>query len=206
MTARALFLALSLLFAARPAFADAPADPIARAKELFTTATEQYSVGKFEDALAGYEQAYQLYKAPAFLFNIAQCHFQLRRWDKAEFFFEGYLREVPNAPNRALVEDLIKEARDKAASDREAEKKRLDLEQQRLEMERQAKEREAAERIRLAAQARPIEVADKPVYKKWWFWGVVGGVVAGTAITIVATSGDTRTVLPEGSLGTWDRR
>src|SRR5215213_9543292 len=92
--------------------AAAPAqDPKQQAKKLFDEATEHYKVGRFAVALEGYEAAYALFKAPAFLFNIAQCHFQLENWDRAAFFFEGYLREQPNATNRALVEDLIRDAR-----------------------------------------------------------------------------------------------
>ncbi len=52
----------------------------------------------------------------------------------------------------------------------------------------------------------PAQTPERPIYKKWWFWGAVGAAVAGVAVTVVVTSSDTRTVLPEGSLGTWDRR
>ena len=177
-------------------------DPKVEARRLFDEATGHYKVGAFAQALAGYEAAYALFKAPAFLFNIAQCHFQLQNWDRAVFFFEGYLREQPNAPNRALVEDLIREAREREAASRDAERRKLDLAQQRFELERKERERLAAERERqlnLRVQEQP------PVYKKWWFWTTVGGfVVAGVATTIAFASRDT--VLPSGTLGTVDQR
>jgi tetratricopeptide (TPR) repeat protein len=181
-------------------------EEIARAKELTAQATTAYKAGKFADALAGYTAAYDLYRAPPFLFNIAQCHFQLQHWDRAIFFFEGYLRELPDAKNRALVEELMEEARQRRAEQQEAERKRLELEQERLDLQR-AREREAAERARLALSLRKVEAPpERPVYKTWWFWGLVGGAVAGVAVTAAVAGGDSRTVLPEGSLGTWDRR
>jgi len=198
-------VAIVLALCAAPAMADPSPQEIEQARTLFDDGTAAYKLGNFERALTAYEAAYKLYPAPQFLFNIAQCHFQLQNWERAEFFFEGYLREVPDAPNRPLVDELIAEARANAVAKKEADKHKLDLERERFELERRTKEREADERARLAVQSRPVE-APTPVYKKWWFWTVVGGAVAGATITAIAVSSDTTTVLPSGSLGTWDRR
>jgi tetratricopeptide (TPR) repeat protein len=179
-------------------------EEIARAKELTAQATTAYKAGKFADALAGYTAAYDLYRAPPFLFNIAQCHFQLQEWDRAVFFFEGYLREVPDAKNRSLVEDLMREARERRAETATTQKQRLDLERERLELERRERER-AAERER-ASRVVVTAPAPTPVYRRWWFWTGVGAVVVGAvATTVVLSSGD-RAVLPGGSLGTLDER
>jgi tetratricopeptide (TPR) repeat protein len=199
---------IALALCATPAFADPTPEEIQQAKTLFDEGTAAYKVANFERALTAYEAAHKLYPAPQFLFNIAQCHFQLQNWERAVFFFEGYLREVPDATNRSLVNELIGEARTNAATKKEADKRKLDLERERFELERRTKEREAREadeRARLAVQTRPVD-EPKPVYKKWWFWTVVGGAVAGATITAIAVSSDTTTVLPSGSLGTWDRR
>jgi tetratricopeptide (TPR) repeat protein len=179
-------------------------DPKLQARKLFDEATEHYKLGRFAVALEGYESAYALFKAPAFLFNIAQCHFQLRNWDRAAFFFEGYLREQPDATNRALVEDLIREAREREAASRTDEQRKLDLDKARRELERKEQERLAAERERnrLAVQVRDQPA---PIYKKWWFWTAVGGVaIASVATTVAFATRDT--VLPSGSLGTVDQR
>ncbi|HEY5921717.1 MAG TPA: hypothetical protein VIV11_08600 [Kofleriaceae bacterium] len=190
--------ALAATAGAQPAPAQ---DPKVEAKRLFDEATERYRVGAFTQALAGYESAYALFKAPAFLFNIAQCHFQLQNWDRAVFFFEGYLRDQPEATNRALVEDLVREAKEREVAARQAEQRRLDLAKTRLEMEAKERERFNAELDLLNVHLNP----DPPVYKKWWFWTVVGGVVvAGVATTVALTTRDT--VLPSGSLGTLDQR
>ena len=186
---------------------DASPETIAEARRIHDGATASYKLGRFEEALAGYSQAYELYRAPAFLFNIAQCHFQLKNWARAEFFFEGYLRELPAASNRKLVEDLIRDARGRRAAAETAAQRKLDLEKIKLEMERTERERQAKERdAALLADQRAAAERDRPVYKKWWFWTVVGVAAAGAATTVALTSGTTTEVLPEGTLGTWDRR
>jgi tetratricopeptide (TPR) repeat protein len=202
-----LLCVLAATSTAQPAPQPAPPaaqDPKLEAKKLFDEATEHYKVGRFAVALEGYEAAYALFKAPAFLFNIAQCHFQLENWDRAAFFFEGYLREQPNAANRTLVEDLIRDAREREAASRTNEQRKLDLAKARKELERKEQERLAAERERnrLAAQ---VEAQPTPVYKKWWFWTAIGGFAAASvATTVVFATRDT--VLPSGSLGTVDQR
>ena len=188
----------------KPAPQAAPqSDPKVEARKLFDQATEQYKVGKFAEALVGYEAAYALFKAPAFLFNIAQCHFQLQNWDRAVFFFQSYLREQPEAANRALVEDLMREAHDRQKAKGDAEQRRLDLEKSRLELEQKQSEQlnKELELQTLSLAAKP----EPPLYKKWWFWTIVGGVAAATVTTTVMyTTRDS--VLPSGSLGTVDQR
>jgi tetratricopeptide (TPR) repeat protein len=173
------------------------------ARRLSQQATADYKRGHFAEALTGYSAAYELFRAPQFLFNIAQCHFQLEQWDRAVFFFEGYLRELPAATNRALVEDLMREARDRRAEAQTTAQRKLDLEKQRLELERREAERAAAQRPLGPAIETP---APRPLYGKWWFWTGVGAVVIGAVTTAVILSSGTETVLPEGSLGTWDER
>ena len=194
--------ALVAAAAAQPA-PPQPQDPKVESRRLYDEATEHYRLGRFTQALVGYEAAYALYKAPPFLFNIAQCHFQLQNWDRAVFFFEGYLRDQPNATNRALVEDLIREARERQTAAREIEHRRLDLAKQKLEIERKQSDALARELELHALSLKPEP--QPPVYKKWWFWTIVGGVaVAGVATTVAITTRDT--VLPSGSLPTVDQR
>jgi hypothetical protein len=116
-----------------------------------------------------------------------------------------------------VVEDLLREAQKKWDDDLAREKS--DRERVRLEEERrlaEARRREAeARRVaadrRLAADqadvaAREREERDKPVYRRWWFWGVVGAGVAVAAGGAVWALSGTDTVLPGGSLGTVDGR
>ena len=106
---RVCLLALMALVAtgARPAAAEDRAARAARAH--FQRAEKAFSMGKFDDALKGYEAAYEAKALPGLLFNIAQCHRNLANPERAIFFYQRYLALDPATPNRALVEQLIGE-------------------------------------------------------------------------------------------------
>jgi len=90
--------------------ASAQSRRIDQAKQQVAAADIDYRLARFTEALGEYTKAYELYPVPALLFNIGQCHRNLKDYAKAIFFFEGYLRDAPAAPNRKLVEDLIRES------------------------------------------------------------------------------------------------
>ena len=99
------------------------------------------------------------------------------------------------------MEDLIRDAKERERAKREADQRKLDLEKQRLELERKESEHLARE---LELQTLSL-TPSRPVYKKWWFWTIVGGVAVASVATSVAFA--TRdTVLPAGTLGTADQR
>jgi tetratricopeptide (TPR) repeat protein len=108
MLAKLAIVGVCVVIAAAPAHAD---DRIAQAKHQVAAADIDYRLGRFGAALDEYTRAYERYPVPPLLFNIGQCHKNLKDYAKAIFFFEGYLRDAPTASNRALVEDLIREAR-----------------------------------------------------------------------------------------------
>ena len=94
---------LPLLLAA---LAASPGDT-REARQLAHRSIVEYNVGDFDRALADATKAYELDSRPAFLYNLGQCHRALHHWERAGFFFRGYLRENPAASNRAAVEALI---------------------------------------------------------------------------------------------------
>jgi tetratricopeptide (TPR) repeat protein len=110
MVGRAIALALCVASVA-PGAAMAQDNRIEQAKQQVAAADIDYRLARFTEALAEYTRAYELYPVPALLFNIGQCHRNLKAYGKAIFFFEGYLRDAPRATNRALVEDLIRESK-----------------------------------------------------------------------------------------------
>ena len=68
----------------------AAADPaLEEAKHRFGQAKTEYDLAHFDDALADFEAAYKAKPLPAFLFNIGQCHFQLKHFDRAVFEFDA---------------------------------------------------------------------------------------------------------------------
>ena len=77
-----LALAVSLVLP-RPVLAADDRDNKAQARAEVAKATLHYKLGGFEEALAAYTRAYELFDAPAPLFNIAQCHKNLRNHERA---------------------------------------------------------------------------------------------------------------------------
>jgi tetratricopeptide (TPR) repeat protein len=93
-------------------------EALEEAKRIAKQASIHYQLGRFADASDEYAKSYELVPVPGLLFNLGQCQLGLKSWDRALFFFEGYLRDKPDAPNAALVRDLIAEARKEIAEQR----------------------------------------------------------------------------------------
>jgi len=173
---------------ANPTAATSSAEQIAR--DHFRRGQIQYNLAHFDQAAEEYSKAYEAMPLPEFLFNIGQCHKKNGDNKKAIFFFEGYLREAPQAENRALVEELIAEARAKLAEPRTSR------EQPRRDPAKSgssdgntragsATGRSPAQRrtpSAASAASESAETAGPPFYRTWWFW-----TAAGCATLAVAT-------------------
>lgn len=197
-----LSCALIALAPSRPASA-APSPTQAnraRAKALFERAEKTYYLGHFEEARKLYAKAYKAAPLPGFLYNIGQCHRMLKQYEKAIFFYKGYL-QATDASNQKVVRRLIQTLEKKLA-------------------------REAARRALPARRAPPAATRatpppympsqppapETPLVRRWWFWTAIGG---GTALVIAAVlggvlgaraSGSEGASAPGTSLGTLDRR
>ena len=176
-----------------------------KAKQYYKTGKAAFELGRFDEALQSYEKAYELAALPGLLFNIGQCYRNLGHLEKAIFSFRLYLRKLPDAPNRAAVETLIAELEAKIER-RRAERQR----QRRLEAERQRQlqlrlQREAAERRNRLVQP-PPQVPDEtpPLYRRWWFWTLVGVAVAGGAAGVYFGTQASKTSLPHSPFPTWE--
>jgi len=158
----------------RPAYAE---DAITRsAKRYFANGEKLFALGKFDEALEQYQQAFEAKPLPGFLYNIGQCHRNLGNFDQAIFSFRKYLTLEPNAPNKEAVQHLIDELEERKA--REEGQKRI--------------------------VTKPIvEPTAKPVYKKWWFWTGLGAVAAAggtTAYILTREKGAPSTTLGDISI------
>src|SRR5579872_4509216 len=94
---------------AQPAGTAATDESEAQAREHFRAAEIDFNLGKFTEALASYQAAYQAKPLPAFMFNIAQCYRNMGKYERARFFYRRYLTLEPKSPNRRVVTDLIAE-------------------------------------------------------------------------------------------------
>ncbi|MCA1828542.1 MAG: tetratricopeptide repeat protein [Myxococcales bacterium] len=115
----ALVLSLALPRVAR-AQEDEPkkAAVLEEARQHVAKAKVHYDLGEFKEAADEYIIVYRLRPIPALLFNIAQAYRQGGLYDKARQFYKSYLRESPNAANKALIEQNIREMDDLLAKER----------------------------------------------------------------------------------------
>lgn len=74
-----------------------------------------YEKGHFDVAIQRFEKAYELDPSPIYLFNLGQAYRKKGDAPHALENLRAYLEKKPDAPNRALVEDLIRELEPKVA-------------------------------------------------------------------------------------------
>jgi tetratricopeptide (TPR) repeat protein len=177
-------LTLALL-ATAPAFADGTRD--AEAKALFQAGREAFEGGRYEAALARWQEAYDISGRPALLYNLGLAHDRLRHDDKALWAFKAYLAQVSNIENREEVEGRIK-ALETARDERNA------VVAPAPSPTETANQSEVAATTRSDSAFTVSEPRDtptaKPLTKQWWFWTGVGAVlVGGVVIAIAASSG-----------------
>jgi len=199
-----VLLAFVLLAASGTARA-APLDDEKQAHVLYDRAEKSFDLGKFSDALADYQSAYEAKPLPGFLFNIAQCYRNLGKFERARFFFRRYLALEPHAPNRWRVEELIAEMSKQL--EEQAPPPAPAVEPRPVEAPPPASASAAPPPVAVSPPAPtgavpvvtatappPVQPGPQPVWRRWWFWTGVGAVVAGgIAATFFFTRPETRT-------------
>jgi tetratricopeptide (TPR) repeat protein len=114
MKSRVLLAVCVLLgLLASQAFAQS-ADALKKAQAAFDAAQSDYVQGKFDEAAAGFQEAYAARPFPQFLYNVgASYHMKGKKtsdavaYGKAVEFYKRYLTEEPNAADKAKVEKAI---------------------------------------------------------------------------------------------------
>jgi tetratricopeptide (TPR) repeat protein len=73
--------------------------------EMWSSGNENYSKGHFEEALSDYMRIAQLgYLSEPLMYNIANCHFKMKRWGKSILYYERALKINPG--NRDVQNNL----------------------------------------------------------------------------------------------------
>ncbi len=90
----------------------------ARARDLFREGDELYSQGRYEEALANFEEAYELSQRPLLLYNIANAQERAGDWDEAVVTLERYLPHAYEA-ERGRIETRIESLKRRVARLRE---------------------------------------------------------------------------------------
>ena len=187
---RALVLGLLAMTATTARAQDA-----ATAREAYDKGMAHYHLEEYDAAIAEWERGFRAKPAPEFLYNIAQAYRLSKRPDKALSFYQKYLRVAPEAKNRDEVERQIaslQEIIDKQKKSAESPP------QQPLPVTPQPQQPTTTTTTAQPQTGRAdlvAQPAEKPVYKKAWFWGVVGGaavLVAGGVVlgVVLGTRGN----------------
>lgn len=100
---RGLQVLIALVMLAAPVAA--VAEPTA--KELYDSGLRHYNVSEYDQALVDFKNAYQKSGRSELLYNIAQCYRAMGDATRAHAHYRAFLRENPDAPNRAEVEKLM---------------------------------------------------------------------------------------------------
>lgn len=158
-------------------------------KQHVATAQVHFQAEEWPQAITAYLAAYELHPRSVLLFNVAQSYRRDGNPEQALRYYEEFMRTDPDNP---LVPECEAQAR---AMRTQIEAARVAQEQK--EAERLAQQR-AAEAEKLAKDKRLLEqkvieerrtteaLKKQPVYKKKWFWIVLGGaVVTAGAVGII---------------------
>ena len=148
----------------------------------YDKAIGQYEAGRYNAALPEFQAAYQTRQMPWLLINIGRTLHRLGRLQEAISYYERYQKAAPNG-------------------DPETQKKVAEyMAQARVLLEAKSATEQPEPVVAPAVPVTPPQpvpdsgaAAAKPIYKKWWFWTIVGVAVAGTVTGIavgVATRGD----------------
>lgn len=177
------FLCLSFLWVPQ---ADAQRAKRYKAKALVKKGNVKYRIGELEEALAHFKKALELVNNPTIVFNIAQCHRQLEKRKEAIFFYKLYLDEWANA-NPTDTNPLQKEVAE------HVKKLKADLEREKAEQAATMPSSAGSETQPVHPIAKQIKQStpkpspsETPIYKKWWFWTVIGVAVAGATAGTIA--------------------
>ena len=189
------------------------ADPAEEAKHHFEEGSKAFSLGEFQRAVTEYKAGFEVRPDPVFLYNIGQSYRLAGNLADAVSFYRSYLRNAPNAPNRREVARRIHDLEEQLAS-----QKVLSTAPPNSPVAPGGSA--ATEEPQPAATTEPpttttppppdeptktsapVQVTashdsdQTPVYKKWWLWTIVGGVVVvavvvGVGVGVGTASGPT---------------
>jgi tetratricopeptide (TPR) repeat protein len=185
------------------------ADPGVESKRLYSEGTQAYNLGEFVRAVDLFKQAYKVKADPVFLFNIAQSLRLSNQYDQAALFYRSFLRNMPQAPNKAEVEGRIKEMDDAAAKAAADAKAKADADAK-AKADADAKAKADADARAKIPDPSHVHTDDglqpgagtdtpPPIYKKWWFWTGVGVAAVGITVAAVLIAGGSDEISPPDS-------
>jgi tetratricopeptide (TPR) repeat protein len=182
------------------ASAAAAAGDTESARAHFNRGTKLYDLGRYLEAAKEYEATYELKDDPALLFNIGQAYRLGGNLPDAIRAYKSFLRRVPDSAQRPQVEAHIR------AMQETLEKQRASTPPATPPAPTPSPSATTPATAGAPAPTATAPTDDRrdartPLYKKWWLWTIVGGVVVAGVVVGVTVAVVTRDSF-EPSLGT----
>lgn len=86
---------------------DAAADKLQQARVHFEAAERLFAAGRYAEAAAGFERAYEVSPHPALFFNMGQCYERAGDPARAAARYRTYLQQTPGADDEAVVRAAV---------------------------------------------------------------------------------------------------
>jgi len=148
-------------------------------------AREDFAGGRYQEALDLFARLYAESLHPNYLRNIGRCYQNLGEPDRAISSFHDYLRKGKeiSADEHQEIEGYIKEMEDlkrqREGGAPAAEHPASSTPPTAPVVPLPASNSQAPSEVVVSTPASvPAPTEGKPVYERWWFWTLVGGVVA----------------------------
>jgi iron complex outermembrane receptor protein len=199
-------------------------DEATKARNFYQKGMAHYQLDEYEAAILDWQEGFRLRPAPEFLYNLAQAYRLSRQPDKALSFYRKYLNMSPTATNRPEVErhiaalQKIVAAQQKVAGSpptgpmhsAESGHSTTNVEPPRPAEPPPTKAEAVLPAPTPASVTPPAAVVvapaappeKKPITKRGWFWGAIGGGVVAVALAVGLGVGLGVKVDPKGSYGT----
>lgn len=167
-------LATAPIALAQPTPTDAPAEaaaPTARSKaeKIYARGVKAFDEKRFANALVAFEEAYLLDPVPILLYNIARAHEELGAFAEASRYLTRYLDRVPDADDRAQIEQRLNLLRSAVAAEKAADAARADAERARADAEAAR-----AAQSRAEDEANAVDARAEPEPSNWLAWTFIG--------------------------------
>lgn len=163
------------------AAATSPTEPLSDDPALEYRRGEQaYALGNYEQAVRHFERSYQLSNFADLLYNLGMAYAQWHGLDgdighlrKARRLFQNYTKRLDENPSMDQSQ----------RAEAESQISRLDEQIAELEAKRVVPPPVVKPDEGPPPPPPPDQPTRKPVYKRGWFWGLIGGLVVAGAVT-----------------------
>ena len=145
-------------------------NPPAQAKAEFDRGMRYYDLGEFSLALEHFRASYRAEPHPDLLFNMAQCYRNLGQDERAIFFFERYVENLPTGADAGEVDSLLNELK---------ARKLVVYDPPPLT----ATPGNSTYDLSLPSETTVKE--EVPLVERWWFWAAIFGAATVTAGGVV---------------------